>query len=141
MNVLASSGVLLIKARAIAARVFEILLRLSAVVLFVLLFSPAANPARITEKINRNLSLFTSGFFYQSLIADMGRILQRGWVQEGTMRLLHFSSMAACVAIFVFGLGACLSAGNARMKRLAYLVSAVGGGIIVIAAYGIERAR
>ncbi len=141
MNDAESSSSLWTRARAFFARLFEILLRLSAVVLFVLLFTPAANPARITEKINRNLSLFTSGFFYQSLVAEMGRILQKGWVQEGTMRLLFYSSMAACVAIFAFGVGACLSAGNARMKRLAYLACAGGSALAIAAAKGIERSR
>jgi putative aldouronate transport system permease protein len=128
-------------ARTIAARSLEILLRLSALFLFVLLFTPAANPARITEKINRNLSLFTSGFLYQSLTSDMGRILQKGWVREATMRLLFFSSMGACLGILACGVGACLSVGNARMKRLAFLLGAAGSAAILLAALGIGNAR
>jgi putative aldouronate transport system permease protein len=128
-------------AKALIARILEVLLRLSVLILFVLLFTPAANPARITEKINRNLSLFTSGFLYQSLTSDMGRILQKGWVQESTMRLLFLASMAACLGILALCAGACLSLGNAAMKRLAYLLGAAGGLIVLGASWGIERAR
>jgi putative aldouronate transport system permease protein len=120
-------------------KTLEIALRVTALLLFVLLFIPGANPARISEKINRNLSLFTSGFFYQTLTADMGRMFQKGWIQEGTMQLLFFSSMAACIGIFACSAGACLSVGNARMKRLAFLLSLGGSCAVLIAAAGISR--
>jgi putative aldouronate transport system permease protein len=71
----------------------------------------------------------------------MGRILQKGWVQESTMRLLFLASMAACLGILALCAGACLSLGNAAMKRLAYLLGAAGGVIVLGASLGIEKAR
>ena len=54
--------------------------RLLAVLLFVILFLPAANPARICGLINRSTSLLTSGFSYGTLIANFGRAFKKGWV-------------------------------------------------------------
>jgi putative aldouronate transport system permease protein len=116
-------------------------LRLSALLLFVLAFLPGVNPARISEKINRNLSLFSSGFFYQSLVADLGRILDKGWIQAGTIRLLFFSSMAACLGVFACGAGACVSVGYAKLKRLAHLLCGGGSAAVCLGMLGVSLAH
>ncbi len=106
-----------------------------------MLFLPQFNPSRISERINENLSLFTTGFFYDSLIADMGRILMRGWIQEGSMQLLHYSSMLACLGILAVAIGACLSVGNATLKRRSSIAS-FGGALATLAGLsGIGQAQ
>jgi putative aldouronate transport system permease protein len=119
----------------------DIALRLTVVFLVILVFLPGVNPAHLPEKINRNLSLFTSGFFYDSLIADMGRQLTRGWIQADTMVLLFWSSFAACLGIFSCAAGACLSVGNTPLKHRSFWFYAGGAVLICGAMVGIVRAH
>lgn len=126
--------------REVLTDVVSISLRLMVLFLFVLLFIPGVNPARISEKINRNLSLFTSGFFYDSLVADMGRVITKGWILEGTMFQVYLSSMAACLGILVAGAGACLSVGNAKLRKMGFVLAASGGAIVALAMLGIDSA-
>lgn len=125
----------------IGRRAIDVVLRVSILFLFILLLIPDLNPARISEKINRNLSLFTCGFFYPNLIADMGRLLDKGWILKSTMALLFASGMAACLGILGCGAGACLSAGNAKLKRIGSLASLCGSAVIGLGLLGINAAR
>jgi len=126
--------------REATTRVVSIALRLVVVFLFILLFIPGINPARITEKINRNLSLFTSGFFYDSLVADMGRIITKGWILESTMLQVFLSSLVACLGILAAGAGAAMSVGNTTLRRWGYLLGAAGGLVVCGAMFGISDA-
>jgi putative aldouronate transport system permease protein len=117
------------------------ILCISAVLLFVLLFIPSLNPARISDKINKNMSLFTSGFFYPSLIADMGRLISKGWIPESAMKSLFLASMAACIGILGCCAAACLSLGNAKLKRLGALFGAGGGAVLSLGMSGIVVAH
>lgn len=128
-------------AKRAAADFTEFALRGAVLLLLVLLFLPALNPARISERINPNMSLFTSGFFYSTLIADMGRLLTKGWVQAGTMQLLFLASLISCLGMFTTAAGAALSMGNARFKRLAHILAAVGALVILLGMFGIRLAH
>lgn len=46
-------------------------------------FFPELNPGRVTDAISKNVSLFTESISYSSIIANITRILMRGW---STMR-------------------------------------------------------
>ncbi len=127
--------------RRAAADYTEIALRVAIVFLIAMLFFPGLNPARISEKINRNMSLFSSGFLYGSLVADMGRLLARQWIPAGTMRLLYFASMLSCLGIFAAGAGAAMSMGNARFKRLAHIGEIAGGAAVLVGMLGIRFAH
>lgn len=116
-------------------------LRIIVLFLFVLLFIPGLNPARISAKINRNLSLFTCGLFYDNLVSGMGRILDKGWILKGTMALLFLSGMTACLGILSCGAGACMSLGNDKLKRLGCVFGAMGGAVIGLGLFGISRAH
>jgi putative aldouronate transport system permease protein len=126
---------------AVPQSVAAVAFRLVSLASFVLLFIPAINPARVSLKINRNLSLFTSGLFYNTLTADLGRLLDKGWIQGGTMRLVFFSCMIACVGIFACGLGACASLGNDRLKRLAASFAGAGSLAVFVSSFGLMAAR
>jgi putative aldouronate transport system permease protein len=123
------------------AATLDVVLRLAVLFLVVLVFLPGVNPAHISEKINRNLSLFTSGFFYDSLIADMGRQLTRGWIQSDTMVLLFWSSFAACLGIFSCAVAACFSVGNTPLKHRAFWFYVAGGLVLCGALVGIGMAH
>ena len=114
--------------------------RLLAVLLFVILFLPAANPARICGLINRSTSLLTSGFSYGTLIANFGRAFKKGWVLESTMRLLNISSLLCCFGIFGCAAGACLSLGNHRCRRLGNYISIIGSVAAIVTMLGMHVA-
>ncbi len=123
------------------ANIFYIGLRISVILLCVLLFVPGTNPARITEKINKNMSLFSSGFIYSSLISEMGRILRKGWILTSTMQLLHISCLIACLAILAAGVGTCMSLGNRKFKRLGNIFTFFGSLVTMVSMFGIQRAH
>jgi putative aldouronate transport system permease protein len=119
----------------------ESILRFAVLFLFILLFIPGVNPARISEKINRNLSLFTSGFFYNMLVSDMGRILSKGWILQSTMILNFIGCLVTNLAAAVCVVGACMSVGNARFRRLGYILSGFGGLVICVGIFLVTQAH
>ena len=117
-----------------ADRLYKVM-RVLVVVLVFFLFIPSLNPARITELINRNMSLFTSGISYSQLTNGFSRAFRRGWVSEGTMRTLQFSALACCLGLIVQCGGMCATLGTTRLKRIGAWV-ALGGGAAALAGLG-----
>lgn len=104
-------------------------LRIVIIINAVLMFFPAFNPARVSGMISKNLSLFTCGTSYDSLVQPFGRAFMRGWVSEGTFKLLFAVCLAAVLSAAVMAAGGCMSLGNNKLKRLALKLS-FGGGIV-----------
>lgn len=117
-----------------ADRLYKVM-RVLVVVLVFFLFIPSLNPARITELINRNMSLFTSGISYSQLTNGFSRAFRRGWVSEGTMRTLQFSALACCFGLIVQCGGMCATLGTTRLKRIGAWVT-LGGGAAALAGLG-----
>ncbi len=103
-------------------------------------FLPGLNPARVTGLVNRNVSLFTSGTSYSSLVSDSGRAILRGWVDEGAFRLLFSSSAAMVLGIMLIVACACLSLGNLRCRRLGNALAVAGGGLQAAGLVGVLAA-
>lgn len=116
-------------------------LRVSIMLYVILLFLPDANPARITSGINRNLSLFSAGFFYNNLTNGLGRSMQKGWIPKQSMQIVFISSMFSCLAALTAGAGGCFSAGNNKAKRIGNILSIIGGAVGVISIQGINKAH
>lgn len=119
---------------------FQVTYRLLALLLFILLFIPGANPARISLNINRNVSLFTSGFSYGTYVRNMERILVRGWLPSSVMRIAYFSSLLACLGIIACGIGSCISVGNNKLKRYAHISIFAGSALSFVSMFGIVHA-
>lgn len=100
--------------------------RIASLLAAVLVFFPAANPARICTMINKNLSLFTSGISYSSVTAEMGRALNKGWIDTGTIYLVFAGALIMLLGIVALGAGGCMSLGNLKMKRLGNVLSLLG---------------
>ena len=111
--------------------------RIVAMLLFVLIFLPAVNPARISGMVNRSISLLTAGFSYGTLIDNFGRAFRKEWILESTMRLDNISSLLVCIGIFACSIGACLSIGNNKCKRLGNILSTAGSVVSLAALQGI----
>lgn len=92
----------------------------------VFLFIPGINPARISELIGRNLSLFTCSISYSSLVADFGRAFKKEWVDPSTMKMLYFSAVIIGVGVVGIAANGCMSLGNNKLRRLGNKFSIVG---------------
>lgn len=103
--------------------------RLSIIVNIVILFFPNFNAARITDQINKNMSLFTCGVSYKTLTTNLGRAFSRGWVPEYAFKLLNVSSLIIIAAVVVMIIGACMSLGNNKMKKFSTFFS-IGGAVV-----------
>lgn len=110
----------------IADKIYWVL-RLAVVLNVVALFFPAFNPARLSGMINRNLSLFSCGVSYSSIVSNFGRAFRSGWVLESTFHALNACSFVIIVAVIIACAGGCMSLGNRKLKKLGAIVSVVGG--------------
>ena len=104
--------------------------RITALVLFFLIFLPGVNPAAISSLISKNLSLFTSAISYNSLVENVGRGFRRGWVEESTFHLLYIACIVALVGILVVAAATCINLGNNKCKRLSFIISL--GGLVTL---------
>jgi putative aldouronate transport system permease protein len=84
------------------------------------IFFPAFNPARISNRINKSLSLFTTGISYDDLTKRFLRGFDNGWLNEGTIILLMISSIIIIIGVALAGAGGCMSLGNTRMKKFGF---------------------
>lgn len=122
------------------ANPFQYTYRIVSLFLFMLLFIPGANPARISSEISRTVSLFTSGFAYNVYTNNLQNLLIRGFLPESVMRIAFFSSMIVCIGICVCGAGACMSVGNNKLKKYGHFALLGGSTVSFIALFGIKIA-
>lgn len=92
--------------------------RIGIILSIVLMFFPAANPAKICGYINKNMSLLTSGLSYNRLVEDCARAFRQGWIVESSFQLLFAASLIACFGILITIVCGCMSLGNVKMKKL-----------------------
>lgn len=113
-------------------------LRIAVLANVVMMFFPAFNPVRISGMINKNLSLFSCGVSYDSIVSNFGRALSRGWVQESTFRTLNIFAMLIIVGIILAAAGGCMSLGNRRLKKVGLLFTLAGGAVELISLFRIN---
>lgn len=104
----------------------------------VMLFFPAFNPARLSGMINKNLSLFSCGISYNSIIANFGRAFRQGWILEETFKTLNLLSAVIILAIVLAAAGGCMSLGNRKLKKLGCVFSFAAGVVELLAILGIN---
>lgn len=114
-----------------------LLLRSAILLAIILLFIPAINPARISGLIGKNLSMFTSGISYTSLVSEFGRAFKKGWVDPSTLQLLFAASFSICLGAIGMGVNGCMSLGNSKFKRLGSWFSIIGSFLQVLGLIGI----
>jgi putative aldouronate transport system permease protein len=104
------------------------------------MFIPALNPGRVSELINKNLSFFTSGFAFATVQNGFKRAISGGWIEQQTLDLLFSSSLAACLAIIAAGIGACLTLGELKFKKLSTGLIAISSVVGLFSLSGIYAA-
>lgn len=87
--------------------------------------------------INRNLSLFTCGISYSSLVQGMGRAITKGRISGAGMKLLFASCIFSVIAMLLFAFCGCVSLGNGKMKKMASASSAAGAVLRIFSLIGI----
>lgn len=100
--------------------------RAAIIFLVISLFIPRLNPANISSLINDNMSLFTSGVSYSSLTNNTLRAINRGWVQKEIFNILFIGSMLSCVGVIGAIIGACMSLGSLKLRRLGNYITIFG---------------
>lgn len=108
-------------------------LRAAIVFNIVALFFPSFNPARISTMINRNVSLFSCGISYDSIVSNFGRAFRSGWVEENTFHSLNLCCLLIIIAVVIAAVGGCMSLGNHKLKKSGLFVS-LAAGIVEIGA-------
>ena len=115
------------------ADIIYILLRVGIIANVILLFFPSFNPARLSEMIGRNLSLFSCGVSYDSIVANFGRALRQEWIREATFHRLNVYCFMVIIAVVISIVGGCMSLGNVKMKKAGLIPTAVGNILEIIA--------
>lgn len=123
----------------LSATPFQYTFRILSLLVFILLFIPAANPGRISENINRNVSLFTSAVSYSTYTANLQRAMIRGWLPESVMRLSWVFSIFAVLGIAALGAGSCMSIGNNKLKKYAHFTLFGGSVVTALSMFGLLR--
>lgn len=94
----------------------------------VLLFAPSLNPLRISSLINKNLSLFSCGISYDSIVSGIQKnIIKNGHLLESTLHLVNIAGLIIVIGTIFLIAGACLSLGNNKLKRFGLIGTLVGG--------------
>ena len=119
----------------LTAEKLYIVTRIGALLSVVMMLFPGINPSKICDYINKNMSLFTSGIAYKELIKECGRAFTKGWISEGSFKLLFASSLIACIGIALIAVCGCMSLGNTKMKKTGNLFG-IGGSLVELLGLG-----
>jgi len=114
--------------------ILMLVFRVFLIFVFLTAFIPDINPARLSENINRNISLFTSAVSYESIEEGFGRALNRGWIEESTLMVTYVGAIVCSLAIGLVAAAFCMSLGNTKLKRRSILFS---GGAALTGAVGL----
>lgn len=122
----------------LAVQISYYILEAVVLVVFILLFIPGVNPARISEKINRNISLFTSGFFYSVFTNTLHVLLRKSWTKEAILTD-YLSAMAAVISILLICAGGILTFGNNKCRRKGNIIILCGSAACALSMAGIRK--
>lgn len=90
------------------------------------IFFPAFNPARISDRIGRSISLFTTGVSFAGLTSRFERAFIQGWVDQSVFILLMIAALIIIAGAVLCAIGACMSLGNLRMRMQGHKFPLIG---------------
>lgn len=105
------------------------------------MFLPAFNPARISERINRDVSLFTTGVSFTNLTLRFERAFIQGWVDPAVFIVLTTAAIALISGTILSTIGACMSLGNNRMRLRGHKFPIIGGSFMLAGLLGVLYAH
>ncbi|MBP1549047.1 MAG: sugar ABC transporter permease [Oscillospiraceae bacterium] len=92
-----------------------------------MLFFPSFNPIRVSENVNRNMSLFSCSISHESMLNTFKATLRRQEWLEPAFQTLSVIGMIIIVATILAVAGGCMSLGNTKLKKFGLLFSLAGG--------------
>ena len=103
-------------------------MRISVIANVIMLFFPAFNPLRISEKTNKNVSLFSCSLSYEEVLPLKVPIgLRRMEWFEPVFRSLSGIGLVIIIGTILIIAGGCMSLGNTKLKKFGALFSLAGG--------------
>lgn len=117
-------------------KVLYMLQRVLMLIAVLMMFFPNMNPARVCEKIKKNMSLFTSAISYYGLTDELERAFMRGWADESTFIMLYISAIIAVVGLVLMAAGGCMSVGNLKLRHFGFFFSLAGGVVTAASMFG-----
>ena len=114
--------------------------RLAALLTGMAMFFPPVNPARVSEKINAAVSLFTTGVSRGTITNSMGRILRSQWIQDADITLLMIACIIIILGVIACCAGACMSLGNRKMRRRGLMLPLIGAPVMGVGLLLVHRA-
>lgn len=114
-----------------ALRIHRILILL----IVMMVFFPPFNLGRISSQISGNLTVLTSAASFGTTTTKLGTYMKEGSarfaLRESDMRLSQTGCVLVLAGAALAAAGACLSAGNRKMRRIGALLPMAGGAAIL----------
>lgn len=102
-------------------------LRIGVIANVVMLFFPSFNPIRVSENVNKNMSLFSCSISHESMLNTFKATLRRQEWLEPAFQTLSVIGMIIIIATILAVAGGCMSLGNTKLKKFGLLFSLAGG--------------
>ena len=118
-----------------------VVLRIAVVLSVVILLIPSFNPARVSEIINRNMSLFTTGVDYAQLTSGFGKAFRKEWIDASVLKGLMYSCLTCSLGIVLQATAACATLGTYRLRRIGTKGTLAGSMITAAGLAGVYRAH
>jgi len=103
------------------------ILRIGVIANVVMLFFPSFNPIRVSENVNKNMSLFSCSTSYESMLNTFKATLRRQEWLEPAFKSLSAIGVVIIIATIIAIVGGCMSLGNNKLKKLGLLFTLAGG--------------
>lgn len=114
------------------------IMRIGVIANVVMLFFPSFNPIRISENVNKNMSLFSCSLSHESMLNTFKATLRRQEWLEPAFQTLSVIGIIIIIATILAIVGGCMSLGNTKMKKFGLLFSTAGGIVQLIAVMQIK---
>ena len=109
------------------------IMRIGVIANVVMLFFPSFNPIRVSENVNRNMSLFSCSLSHESMLNTFKATLRRQEWLEPAFQTLSIIGVIIIIATILAIAGGCMSLGNTKLKKFGLLFTLAGGIIELIA--------
>lgn len=109
------------------------IMRIGIIANVVMLFFPAFNPIRVSENVNKNMSLFSCALSHESMLNTFKATLRRQEWLEPAFQTLSVIGIIIIIATILAIAGGCMSLGNTKLKKFGLLFTFAGGLIELIA--------
>lgn len=109
------------------------IMRIGIIANVVMLFFPSFNPIRVSENVNKNMSLFSCSLSYESMLNTFKATLRRQEWLEPAFQTLSVIGVIIIIATILAIAGGCMSLGNTKLKKFGLLFTLAGGIVQLIA--------